>query len=349
MSGEQHERHGSAIAHDYNKQMIGEEKYAQMLARVVAERQGRPLTLRLAETANACSPYMVAKALAVQGLAVFPVRGREPLTDHGVYSATCDLNVLARMHGWRDADGCGLATGEVNGVDVLDVDVRTPGDQKGGPDLGRDGFVALAQLGPQDPETLTAQTPRNGRHHYFHHVIGSKSRKLCADGSVEWFSDKKLVVVPPAPGRTWVNAIEIAEAPDWLRALVLAPRLGDSVADVKDLPGPLVIDRLATHEVPRDVYFLILRGMPKAKLRTTRQVRGLWRNLAEKSSGRNDGLNFTAWEFRKFIVTGDLDGQIAAQLLWLACKANGYLVKDAESVAKAKEVISRVLRREEGQ
>jgi hypothetical protein len=327
--------------------MTGEEKYARMLARVAAERQGRSVTLRLDETANAYSPYMVAKTLALRGLAVFPVRGREPLTDHGVYSATCDLNVLARMI-WHDADGCGLATGEVNGIDVLDVDLRpqTPGDREGSfADAGKDGFAALAQLvGPQDLETLSAQTPRNGRHFYFRHVIGSKSRKLCADGSVEWFSDRKLVVLPPAPGRAWFNRAEIVEAPGWLRALVLAPKLSKLLGDVgKDPSGPLVFDPQSDREVPREIYFLIVRGMAKAERRTTRRVRGLWRNLAAKSSGRNDGLNYTAWQFTTFVETGDLDRQVAGQLLWLACKANGYFAKDAVSAAKAREVISRVL------
>jgi len=82
------------------------DRYAQLLARIQAERQGRPVTLRLAEIADPHNPYIVAKALAVQGLAVLPVRGRQPLTDDGVYSATCDLDVLCRMN-WRDADGCG--------------------------------------------------------------------------------------------------------------------------------------------------------------------------------------------------------------------------------------------------
>jgi hypothetical protein len=77
-------------------------------------------------------PYLVAKTLAAQGLAVFPVRDKQPLTDDGVYSATCDLDVLKRMTGWRSADGCGLATGAVNNLDTFDVDVRlwSPSEDK---------------------------------------------------------------------------------------------------------------------------------------------------------------------------------------------------------------------------
>jgi hypothetical protein len=129
--------------------------------------------MMLTAAADARNPYIVARRLASQGLAVFPVRGKQPLTPKGVYSATSLLNVLAQMS-WRNADGCGLATGEVSGVDVLDVDVRgrdcglSLGGQEFSPppdggDVGKDGFATLARMGAL-PETLAAQTPSNGRH-----------------------------------------------------------------------------------------------------------------------------------------------------------------------------------------
>jgi hypothetical protein len=321
--------------------MTGDERYAEMVARVQAERHGRPVTMNLALAVNPHNPYIVAKALAAEGLAVFPVRGKEPLTVHGVYSASCDVNVLARMR-WRDADGCGFATGEVNGVDVLDVDVRpaTPqGDREGPSDNGRNGFAALAQRGLALPETLTAQTPHDGKHFFLQHVAGSKSHDLC--GGVEWFSDRKLVVIPPAPGRVWLNRAEIAEAPDSLKAAVRAARHNHD--DGRHSPGPFVQSYApsANREVPRDIWFAITDGMPNAEPRARRQVRGLWRNLADKRQRRNDALNYTAWKFRTFVTTGDLDRQVAAQLLWLACQVNGYLAKDGLNVVK--EVITRVL------
>jgi hypothetical protein len=303
-------------------------------------------------TSAVSNPYFVARRLASQGLAVFPVRAKQPLTPRGVYSATADLNALARMDGWRTADGCGLATGEVSGIDVLDVDLRdrghTPVGRKGSSShSGRDGFTALAQMGAP-PSTLCAQTPRNGRHFYFKHVVGGRSRKLCGDGSVEWFSTGKLVVVPPAPGRAWVNHTEIAEAPEWLKALVLAPRDNLLHADhARDFSGPLVSARATQansdldRQVSRDIYLLIISGMRRATAKRQRRVRGLWANLAAKSQRRNDGLNYTAWEFSKFIERAELDREIAAQLLWLACKANGYIEKDGADVVK--EVINRVL------
>jgi hypothetical protein len=100
-------------------------------------------------------------------------------------------------------------------------------------------------------------------------------------------------------------------------------------------------DRLPNREVPRDIWFAITDGMPSAEPRARRQVRGLWRVLADKRQHRNDALNYTAWKFRTFVTIGDLDRQVAAQLLWLACQANGYLAKDGLAVVK--EVINRVL------
>jgi hypothetical protein len=313
---------------------------------------------------TARTPYSVAKTLALRGLAVFPVRARRPLTARGFYSATSDLHALPQLN-WADADGVGMPTGEVSGIDVLDVDVRGIGAVEIGPRTpedresplhhdgvdGVDGFAALANL-PALPSTLSASTPRNGRHFYFRHVVGGRNRKL-GDGSVEWFSTGKLVVVPPAPGRAWLNQAEIAEAPDWLKALVVPPKpththsdgngggsSGPPVhkADLQSQPPDL---QSQDREVPRDIYFLILRGMRKASSKQQRRVRGLWKNLAEKTDHRNDGLNYTAWQFSQFISAGDLDREIAAKLLWLACEANGYLAKDGADVVK--EVINRVL------
>jgi hypothetical protein len=314
----------------------------------------------IALVTSARTPYSVAKTLALRGLAVFPVRSRQPLTKRGFYSATSDIHVLPRLN-WADADGVGIPTGEVSGIDVLDVDVRgigarTPVAREEPPhrdvDGGRDGFAALANLPPL-PSTLSASTPRNGRHFYFRHVVGGRNRKL-GDGSVEWFSTGKLVVVPPAPGRAWLNQAEIAEAPDWLKALVLAPKPthahnGDHGGGS---PGPQVNEadlqgqsRDDDRQVPREIYFLILRGMPGAKAQTQRRVRGLWKKLAEKTDHRNDGLNYTAWLFRQFVEVGDLKIEVASKLLWHACEANGYLDKDGPDVID--EMINRVLQREE--
>jgi len=313
-------------------QSEGEQRYSQLVARVQAERNGRPLTLNnLAAAANASIPYLVAKILAAQGLAVFPVRSKQPLTDSGVYDATCDLAKLNRMN-WHRADGCGLATGAVNNLDVFDVDVRLWDQQElRGREVppSADGDAVLAGLGDRT-ETLTARTPNNGRHFFYQHVEGSKSRsRLGGDARLEWFSDRKLVVVPPAPGRAWLNCADVGQVPEFLKALVLAPRQIDceDAGGMEEASGPLVLS-CKERDVPRDIYFLILSGMAKAKPKVRRRVKGLWRNLAGKQEHRNDCLNYTTWQFSGFVA--------------LACRANGYLKKRGPDVVR--EVIGRVLK-----
>jgi hypothetical protein len=56
--------------------------------------------------------------------------------------------------------------------------------------------------------------------------------------------------------------------------------------------------------------------MRNAEGRLQRRVRGLWANLAAKHQRRNDGLNYTAWQFREFVKSGDLDLEIATRLGW---------------------------------
>jgi hypothetical protein len=117
---------------------------------------------------------------------------------------------------------------------------------------------------------------------------------------------------------------------------------------VGDLSGSLLSKRESVREgkssgseVPRDIYTLIIRGTRTASFKTQRRVQGLWANLAGKQDHRNNELNYAAWRYGEFIRTGDLDPEIAAKLLRLACEANGYLDKDGEDVIE--ERIDRML------
>jgi len=295
----------------------------------------------LSAAASAPTPFIVAKTLAAQGLAVFPVRARQPLTPNGCYSATTDLGALLRMN-WRNADGVGIPTGEVSGIDVLDVDVREGDgppleDQRflshpSLPHAGRDGFAVLAQLGTL-PATLTAQTPRNGRHYYFKHVSGGRSRKF-GDGSVEWFSTGKLVVVPPAPGRAWLNRADIAPAPEWLRKMVLS---GAREGMEGGTPGPLVVAAPADagFEVPKEIYHLILRMMREATPQQQRRARRIWNVVAAKREHRNDGLNWAAYRFRELVAEHAITAAGVCRLLVLVARANGYVAKDGAAATQA--------------
>jgi Bifunctional DNA primase/polymerase, N-terminal len=299
--------------------------------------------LDLSRLTTTSSPLDAALTLAAQGLPVFPVFGKTPLTPHGVYSASTDPNVFLAFD-WN-GDGCGIATGSASGIDVLDVDVRD-GNARLAVDRespsccgGVDGFATIAALG-QLPETLATSTPSGGRHFWFRHIPGSRSRRLGA--GIEWFSDKKLVVVPPAPGRAWLNdapIAEIAEVPAWLRQIVLSTRRamggeGNSSGPQLDASASFATSAYSNaRQVPKAIYFLILRATAKDG-RVQRRVMGLWSNLVAKREGRNDGLNFTAYVWRELVASGDLQPDGACALLWLASDANGYLAKDGDAVVR---------------
>lgn len=290
---------------------------------------------------NSSTAFGAAIALAQHGLAVFPVLNKRPLTPHGVYSASSDPKVFCGFD-WHCTD-CAVATGAASGIDVLDVDVREEGNAQLQEDQGNsppcpslvlpvNGFVTLAALGTL-PETLAARTPSGGRHYWFRHIDGSRSRKL-GDG-VEWFSEKKLVVVPPAQGRAWLNDAPIAEAPDWLRQLVLAPASQAHEGKGRNSSGPLVVgpnaETAVGAQVPKSIYSLILGLMRGATPREQRRARALYNVVAGKRCGRNDALNYAAYCFRELSIPREG----AAKLLVLAAKANGYLAKDGEEAVRA--------------
>src|SRR6516164_1400673 len=111
---------------------------------------------------------------------------------------------------------------------------------------GMNGLATLATLCPL-PETRAASTPSGGRHYWFRHIVGGRNRTKLAPG-LEWFSDGKLVVVPPAPGRAWICEAEIAEAPDWLRTLVLtSPHHAHDHTERRDFPGPYLSPHHSWH------------------------------------------------------------------------------------------------------
>jgi hypothetical protein len=135
--------------------------------------------------------------------------GIHPRTPHGVKDATTDAAIIdAWWRRWPDAN-IGIATGQVSGVAVLDVD-----DLEALKDLE-------AEHGPL-PETVTATTGR-GIHAYFRCPPGGLRSRVVPPG-VELRADGSYVVAPPSQhwsGRQYAwevapNEAELADLPDWL-------------------------------------------------------------------------------------------------------------------------------------
>jgi hypothetical protein len=159
--------------------------------------------------------------LAERGLAVFPLKQRDkvPATRHGFKNATTDrATIQAHWEDWPEQN-IGIATGELSGVFVLDVD-------------GEDGEYSLAKLcqkhGPL-PATVEAITGK-GRHLYFRWADGLGSTAKRLGPGLDTRGNGGYVVAPPSlhpNGRAYRWSVdssdEFADAPDWLLELLKAP------------------------------------------------------------------------------------------------------------------------------
>ena len=131
-----------------------------------------------------------ALAMAKRGWQVFPVKGKHPLKDtRGFHDATTDERQVREWWGGQNGLGIGIATGEVSGLWVLDVD---------GPE-GEDELGALELEHGELPETIAAKT-RNGRHFYFRmnsRTVRNSTSKVAPRVDVRGTGG--YVVAPPSP------------------------------------------------------------------------------------------------------------------------------------------------------
>ena len=120
------------------------------------------------------------------GWAVLPMREKKFYTRDGVRIATRDTNII-KQWGW--AESFGMACGEPSRTDVFDIDEA-------------EAFAAAGfDLDALAASTLAATTPSGGRHLFFE-FAGLRSSVF---PSGEWRSTGLAIVLPPAPGRKWLN------------------------------------------------------------------------------------------------------------------------------------------------
>jgi hypothetical protein len=129
---------------------------------------------------------------------------KRPLVERGFYAATTDPEqITAWWTAWPNAM-IGIPTGPRLGLWVLDADVD--------PERGKDGEASLARLleetGTELPPTLTAYTPRGGKHLWFkwdaEHPVGCSEGELGPD--LDTRGEGGYAIVPPsvrADGRAY--------------------------------------------------------------------------------------------------------------------------------------------------
>ena len=240
------------------------------------------------------------------GWAVLPMRGKKFYTRDGVRIATRDPNII-KQWGW--AENIGMACGEPSRTDVFDVD-------------DPEAFAAAGfDLDALTASTLAATTPSGGLHLFFE-FAGLRSRAFPWG---EWRSTGLAVVLPPAPGRQWLNDLTPQPAPPVV-LIELAKQL------IKSAGGfPLFPLLVATgDELPKPIYKALLRAMPLGPVLCRRHQRwagSILRKLIACRDGRNAALMRATFDFRSIIAKGLIAEADARSLLVMACSANGYLGK----------------------
>lgn len=213
-----------------------------------------------------------ALSLASQGWQVLPLRGKIPLTAHGVKDASNDPEHVAQW--WAHAAPHNIGARVPGHLMVLDLDPRNGGTLD---------VLEAANGGPLPP-TLTAYSGRGdgGQHLYFLHPGGKPSARLLPDG-IDIKTDTGYCVVPPSlhpeTGRPyrWGEHGTPARLPDRLRQLVLPP-------------------------TPRPAPANFAPGGPQDRDRLTRRGLHLARHMSQATEGqRNERLH---WAYCEAIRTG---------------------------------------------
>ena len=143
--------------------------------------------------------------------------GKHPRAGHGVKDATTDsVQIHEWWEQWPDAN-IGLATGEVSGIIVLDVDPRHGGDRS---------LEMLEREYGDLPKTVSTRTGGGGRHIFFKIPNVPVSNRVGIEPGLDIRSSNGYVVVPPSTHASgnqyeWESGLstsdtELAEMPEWL-------------------------------------------------------------------------------------------------------------------------------------
>jgi hypothetical protein len=152
-------------------------------------------------------PQLIAAlAYAAKGWHVFPVHsisngkctcgkqecehaGKHPRTQHGLHDTTIDPETIKRWwaFAWPDAN-IGIATGEVSGIVVLDIDPRHGGDKS---------LAEIEERFGRLPNTLRSKTGGGGWHFFFRHP-GHYVKSITIMPGVDIKADGGYAVAPPS-------------------------------------------------------------------------------------------------------------------------------------------------------
>ena len=177
---------------------------------------------------------LISKALEVaEEYPIFPCDAKKrPICAGGFKAATQDANEIERLFSAPNAALIGMPTGEISGIDVVDIDVR---DGKAGEEWRKANAERLGR-------TKIARTQSGGWHYYFSHKTGVRNRAGIAS-CVDVRGDGGYVIIPPSDGYQWLNDEELAEYPDFMVDAVSNSNSADNRTTVLDAFGSITDGR----------------------------------------------------------------------------------------------------------
>ncbi len=235
--------------------------------------------------------------LAARGLAVFPCRAdKAPATPHGLLDAVSDPAAVRDLFRRYPGPLIGVATGEVSGIDALDVDLAKSAD------LWWDDYAHYL------PRTYAYQTRSGGLHLWFRHAAGGRNSASLIAPDVDVRASGGYVVFWPGDGYPVVDNSPVAEWPQWLLDARKPPPLA---------PRP---------DVPR----VVLQG-DAARRYALGALRKAVERVATAGEGRrNDTLNAQAFALGRFVDSGELNASEIAIALAVAASHAGLTAREAE-------------------
>ncbi|MFA5928555.1 MAG: bifunctional DNA primase/polymerase, partial [Candidatus Margulisiibacteriota bacterium] len=159
--------------------------------------------------------------------------GKHPITQHGLKDASDKSDVIKDWWEQYPQANIGLATGAINGCIALDIDPRHGGNES---------MAEMESKYREIPETLITLTGGGGRHYLFEYPQDGQAYKnkteLAGYTGIDVRGDGGYILVPPSnhisggvycfQDKADMEKTPLAEAPDWLRNLILGGSQGDS-------------------------------------------------------------------------------------------------------------------------
>jgi len=216
------------------------------------------------------APNMAVAALdyATRGWSVFPVHGisagrcccgnpacgspgKHPRVGRGLTEASKAPEQIRAWWGRWPTANIAVATGQISGFFVLDVDPGHGGDES---------LQALEAERGRLPHTVRSLTGGGGEHILFEHVLGLRNSAGRVAPGIDVRGDGGYVVAPPSmhiSGHRYAWNVDhhpldvpIAEAPSWLIALAQVPAVNSldapSAAPPSGISTPIARPRLTT-------------------------------------------------------------------------------------------------------